>query len=78
MDNVHKQSKNKLLTEASSFSQNKHLKIPQSFKKTKKQNKRSTHGGNTTTAQNKYKKTHYELYLFPSLTKMPEINEDFN
>lgn len=27
MDNVHKRSKNKILTEASSFSQNKHLKI---------------------------------------------------
>lgn len=50
MDNVHKQSKNKLLTEASSFSQNTHLKIilerTTKLKKTKKQNKRSTHGGN--------------------------------
>lgn len=75
MDNVHKQSKNKLLTEASSFSQNTHLKIIlETTTKLKKKNKtKDLH-----MVETKYKKTHYELYLFPSLTKMPEINEDFN
>lgn len=74
MDNVHKQSKNKLLTEASSFSQNTHLKIIlETTTKLKKNKTKDLHMVGT-----KYKKTHYELYLFPSLTKMPEINEDFN
>lgn len=74
MDNVHKQSKNKLLTEASWFSQNTHLKIIlETTTKLKKNKTKDLH-----MVETKYKKTHYELYLFPSLTKMPEINEDFN